>query len=303
MEFNFLKLIFTVKMEEDIADPHLLFAIRTYFPAIFRNNVGCDRENCVKCSVAADCPYDQIFSQAMGTNSSAVKRFQKPPLPFAFELPILTPDTNEGSELEIGLTLIGRAVNNVLHFKKAVESMIGKMGTQQSGFARVVKMESVDYLGNRMVITREGCKDALDRLYVLSMDGLEKTAVLADDSVTITFDTPLRIIRDGRPIRELSFPPLAMSLLRRISALAYYYCFMELDLDYKWLSRQSQEICISSSGFSWTEWDKGMSGIIGSGTFTGSMVEFHPFLLLGEILHVGKGASYGLGHYRLEKAG
>jgi hypothetical protein len=36
-----------------------------------------------------------------------------------------------------------------------------------------------------------------------------------------------------------------------------------------------------------------LSGIIGSAIFTGRMVEFHPFLLLGEYLHVGKGTAYG----------
>lgn len=94
-----------------------------------------------------------------------------------------------------------------------------------------------------------------------------------------------------------------MSLLRRISSIAFYYCYMELDLDFKWLSRQSQEICISKNGFSWVEWDKKISGIIGRGTFTGNMAEFQRVLLFGEYLHAGKGTAYGLGRYHLEKAG
>ena len=33
------------------------------------------------------------------------------------------------------------------------------------------------------------------------------------------------------------------------------------------------------------------------------LTDFHPFLLFGEYFHAGKGATYGLGRYRLEKAG
>jgi len=303
MEFNFLKLIFTLKLEEDIDDPNLLFAIRTDFAAIFRNTVGCDREHCVKCSVATDCPYDQIFSQAISPNSSAVKRFQKPPLPFVFDLPILPPLPNREGRCEIGLTLVGLAVNHVRLFLDAVGFMFGHQDSRWSEVASVVKIESLDYLCNRTIISQNGSRAALDRFFIHSMEGLEKSAFLSTDAVSLTFDTPLRIVKDGHPLRELSFQALAMALIRRMSSIAFYYCFMEMDLDYKSMSRQSQEVSISSNGFRWTEWDKGMSGITGSGTFTGTMVEFHPFLLLGEFLHVGKGASYGLGHYRLEKAG
>jgi hypothetical protein len=290
-------------MEEDIADPHILFAIRTDFAVIFRNTVGCDRENCVKCSVAADCPYDQLFSQAISPNSSAVKRFQKPPLPFAFDLPSLPPLPSKEGKGEIGLTLVGHAVNHVRLFLDAVAFMFGHHDSRWTEVARVVKIESVDYLCNRTIISQNGSNAAFDRFFVLSMEGLEKSAFLSTDAISLNFDTPLRIVKDGHALRELSFPALAMALIRRMSSLAFYYCFMELDLDYKSMSRQSQEICISKNGFRWTEWDNGMSGIIGSGTFMGPMVEFHPFLLLGEYLHVGKGASYGLGHYRLGKAG
>ncbi len=146
-------------------------------------------------------------------------------------------------------------------------------------------------------------KAALDRFFVLSLEGLEKSAILPADELRLTFATPLRIIKDGRPLRELSFSALVMSLLRRMSAIAFYYCYLDLDLDYKWLSRQSREIGISSNGFSWVEWDRNLSGIIGSGTFTGNMAEFQRILLFGEYLHAGKGAAYGLGRYHLEKAG
>jgi hypothetical protein len=143
----------------------------------------------------------------------------------------------------------------------------------------------------------------LARFYVLSLEGLEKSAILSADELSLTFVTPLRIIKDGRPLRELSFSALLMPLLRRMSAIAFYYCYLDLDLDYKWLSRQSQEIGSNSNGLSWVELDRNLSGITGSGTWTGNMTEFQRILLFGEYLHAGKGAAYGLGRYHLAKTG
>jgi hypothetical protein len=75
---------------------------------------------------------------------------------------------------------------------------------------------------------------------------------------------------------------------------------LDLDLDYKWLSRESQNIGFVGNGYRWEEWSNGLSGIVGSATFTGKIAEFLPFLLFGEYFHAGKGAAYGLGCYRLD---
>jgi hypothetical protein len=303
MEFNFLKLVFTLTLTNDIDDPYLLFGIRADFADIFRKVTGCDCGSCEKCPQATDCPYQQIFSQAMHSDPSAIKRFQKPPLPFAFNPQLLPKAPNKGDSCEIGLTLVGIAINHVVHFLDAVGFMFGHPESRWTGVADLVKIESVDYLGNRAIISQNGSRAVLDRFHVLSLDGLEKSAVLPTDELRLTFATPLRIIKDGRPLRELSFSALVMSLLRRMSAIAFYYCYLDLDLDYKWLAGQSREIVISANEFSWVEWDKSLSGIIGSGTWTGNMADFQRILIFGEYLHAGKGAAYGMGRYHMEKSG
>jgi len=67
------------------------------------------------------------------------------------------------------------------------------------------------------------------------------------------------------------------------------------------------------SGFHWIEagrrstkgWKKGithdLSGFIGEATYEGDIREFLPLLILGEYLHVGKSAAFGLGRYELIK--
>ena len=302
MEFNYTKLIFSCELESNASDLYHFFAIRREFAEIFRRAVGCDGKGKERCSSVRECPYEQVFSQEMSSNPYAIKRFQKPPLPFAFDPPLLPFPPNRGSRLEIGLTLAGNAVNHLLCFIDSVKAMLDQSPRGMSGVAKLLRIESVDYLGNRMVIAEDGREVETDRFSVLSMDGLEKTAILPTESVSLTIATPLRILKDGLPVRELSFSALAMNLLRRMSAMAFYYCSMELDLDYRWMAKVSADIEIEDNEFRWVEWGRNLAGIIGKGTFTGNLVEFHPCLLFGENFHAGKGSAYGLGCYSLDKA-
>jgi hypothetical protein len=43
-----------------------------------------------------------------------------------------------------------------------------------------------------------------------------------------------------------------------------------------------------------------MGGLMGEITYGGPVAAFEPFLRAGEILHVGKGTSFGLGKYEIE---
>jgi hypothetical protein len=303
VEFNFLKLVFTLSLGADTADRYLLFGMRTDFAESFRRTVGCERTGCAGCPRISSCPYHQIFSQAISPDPSAVKRFQKPPLPFVFDMPLLAPIPNGGSTVEVGLTLAGPAVNHVTYFLGAVGLLFRHWESVGKMMATVDKVESVDYAGNRAVVAEHGRAAFLDRLSSLSLDGLLKSTVLSPDTVGISISTPLCLIQNGRLLRQLSFPALVRNLFRRMSAIAYYYGGLEMELDYKWLSRNSTQITACIDEFRWVEWSKSLYGVVGSGTFAGDLIDFLPFLLFGEHFHAGKGAAYGLGCYRLENAG
>lgn len=42
------------------------------------------------------------------------------------------------------------------------------------------------------------------------------------------------------------------------------------------------------------------AGIVGAATYEGDLAPFWPYLVFGQWTHVGKGATFGLGRYRLE---
>jgi CRISPR/Cas system endoribonuclease Cas6 (RAMP superfamily) len=117
----------------------------------------------------------------------------------------------------------------------------------------------------------------------------------------------MRIIREGVPIREFACSNFLRSLLRRISSLTYHYYSCGHDFDDKRLAAASSMIEVAENKFYWIDQQKSngrerLSGIVGSGNLEGRLeTEFHIFLLLGEYFHVGKGAAFGLGRYRIEK--
>jgi len=306
VDLNFTKLIVTIKLEKDVADSYPLFNLRAEFEDAFRLEVNCHSSRCDGCSRLGECPYWQTFSQTISPDPSAVRRHQKPPYPFVFDFPLLPPVPNRGKTLEIGVTLVGSATNYYEYYLAALRRLFRLNTPHKPVFAALLKVESSLYRGDRVLLMAENGDIYPDRLSVLSSAELLKTCDLPQDKVAISIVTPMRIMQDGRPLRDLSFSSFIRALLRRISSLAYYYGGVELELDYKWLARRSTLVECGEADFHWVDWNGRpgscrMCGIVGRGMFNGDMVDFYPALLLGEYFHLGKGASFGLGQYRIER--
>lgn len=298
MELNIVRLILTFRLEKDVPNPVALFGIKDGFMTAFRQAVDCSCALCANCPRASVCPYYQTFSQNISSDPTAVKRFQKPPLPFAFDFPLLPPAPNRGKVLECGLSLVGTAINFIGDYLAALGILFAANGFGGRTGVSLAGIDAAGYGGERHPLRIPGGGTALDRLVFLSLDGLQ--GVLSPGSLTISIRTPLRIMHEGRPLREFSFSSFVRALFRRISSLAYYYGGIEMDMDYKWLARRSGGIDCVSADFHWVQWKPSLCGLVGSGTFTGDMTDFLPFILLGEYFHVGKGAPFGLGSYRIE---
>lgn len=299
VDFNFVQLVVTLRLEAEISDACALFGIRADFEAAFRRAATCPGCMAGGARHVSPCPYQQTFAQAVSTDPAAVRRYQKPPLPFVFAPPLLPPPPNRGTSVELGLILTGSAITHIPVYLAALRSLFqpGLPGRRLQ--ASLLDVATIDYHGNRTVIMAADGGESLDRLVCLSAGGLLETACFPTDRISLTFTTPLRLMQDGKPVREPAFSPLLRGLLRRVSAMAYYYGGIELEADYPWLASSSRLIETVASDCRWVEWSPRLGGLIGSATFAGDLTDFHYFLLLGEYLQVGKGAAFGLGHYRI----
>jgi len=88
----------------------------------------------------------------------------------------------------------------------------------------------------------------------------------------------------------------------------YFYCGQELNIDFKNLIFQSENVKISNMALRWVDWQRYSSrqdtkmklgGFVGEVIYVGDIKQFFPFLLLGECIHIGKNCTFGLGKYKI----
>jgi CRISPR/Cas system endoribonuclease Cas6 (RAMP superfamily) len=122
--------------------------------------------------------------------------------------------------------------------------------------------------------------------------------------------TMTRLKHDNRFVTSLPFHVLVRGLLRRISSLMYFHQGEELDVDFAGLIARATQVETLSEDTRWVDWDRysgrrdariTLGGLVGTVTYAGDLNEFWPLLKIGEYVHVGKGAVFGMGKYRLEE--
>jgi len=291
VELHYVKIHFQFLLEEDREDPYLLYASRSGFEAAFRRAVSCGRAACTGCRTADSCAHSDIFGQQLARDPEALRRHQKPPLPFVFDFPQLLPMPNGGSSFACSLTLFGSAVHQLTHFIEAVTILIEGLP------ATLLKVEAESPGGGREAVGA-GAQPALPLLSALDPSA---SGPLAPDRITVRFLTPLKLTHEGRLVRRFSFAEFTRALMRRVSSLAYYYEGMELPLDYRWLSQAASTVRTLHSDCRLDIWSGRPAGLVGSTTFAGDLEPFHLLLQLGTATHLGKGASFGFGRFQLDR--
>jgi len=294
MSTPFVQIHLTLEHPGTRLPPHALFAIRQLFPAAFRRAVGCLTKD-GDCNGGPGCPCRTIFDQKLTSDPSALRRYQKPPLPFAFRIPLLTGNSLRGTLVDLSLVITGGAISHLDLFLAAVRELAGS--SERMGQWHAVRIEAVSEDGSRILLPSEGIGREFANLPVLSFDEFFSRSFGPCCRVTIDFLTPLRLLHKGVPLREIGFNAVAGALFRRVSSLAYYYGGEELSHDFKWLAARSKEITCSRSGLNWINRGAGLQGVEGAVTFCGELAEFIPFLDLGSRFNIGKGAAFGMGSY------
>ncbi len=120
--------------------------------------------------------------------------------------------------------------------------------------------------------------------------------------------TPIRLIKKGKPMFKLTVKDFFTALVRRISSQAALHTGEEVDMDHCQLVDLAVGLECREYDLHWHDWrhlegrhrTQGIGGLTGSMTLAGdSLKEIFWLLELGSLLHVGKGASYGYGRFRL----
>jgi hypothetical protein len=127
------------------------------------------------------------------------------------------------------------------------------------------------------------------------------------EQLTLSLLTPTRLFFDGQVTLDIEFHTFVRNLLRRLSLLYYFHCNGDPSLwDFKGLIAKAQEIQVTERNTKWYDWERysgrqdrriKMGGLVGDIAFSGDLLPFMPLIKAGEVVHVGKGATFGLGKY------
>jgi len=297
MDIPLVQLIITLEHAGGATPSPGQFSLKRVFPAAYRRVVGCATA-AGECGAGPDCPCRATFEQKLTPDPAALRRYQKPPLPFVFQLPDPA-GLKKGACTELALILVGDATSRLETYLKAMELLFPACGLGNPWRLQLRSIEATAGDGVRTVLPTGGGRAGFSSLPLLSFDELSTPGLLTTATITLELLTPLRLLRQGVPLRELPFSAVAGALFRRISSLAYYYGGTELPHDFKWLAERSRGVVYSRSELVWVNRGGGLQGLEGRVVYSGELDDFLPFINLGSRLNLGKGAAYGMGRYQL----
>ncbi len=274
--------------------------------------------DCNDCILKTKCIYAYVFETSPINNHAimGMNKYYNIPHPFVIEPPQDTKRTYTPEEkLSLNLILIGKASDYLPYFIYTFEEL-GKIGIgRRKGKYRLLKVDSegkTTYSHQDKIIRNVG----IERLYIPDYIDFTSQKPNMNESqqegitdIILRFLTPVRI-KYGRSLTaKLEFHILLRALLRRLCLLHYFHCCMkEPSWDHRQIISEAEKVTIERDQLEWYDWERyssrqdvrmKMGGLIGEIKYKGNIKPFKPILEAGEILHVGKNTSFGLGKYVL----
>lgn len=260
---------------------------------------------CETCGHYRGCQFPAIFKPP-APPEHRLQKFTELPAPYVIEpLPWDTRHIPAGHRFVFHLVLVGRAIAQlpliVLAWQRALGAGIGA----RQGRARLLALHYV---------VGETCMPVWSEH---APRVVEHTPRLPDppnprDTVTLRLLTPLRIQHNGRPLdpKDISAPRLLVGLIKRTGLLLEAHTGSPCAIDFSGLAAHARTIR-ETRDLTWRDWkrysstqkqDMALGGVMGRWRLSGDLAPFWPFLHAGQWLHVGKNATFGLGHYTIESA-
>lgn len=269
--------------------------------ALRRTSCMTHQAECKECPLYRTCPYTQVFETPPPLESS-LQKFSQIPNSYVIEPPQWGRHVYEvGDLLQFDVVLFGQSVKFlpliIYAMKKAFLHDVGH------GKALLTDVFFVD-------------GESEERIYGLDVSEVAQhpeTSVIpvpTQSDITIRIETPMRLQNNGLPLGPelITSRVFFTTLLRRISLLMDFQCGIPLPLDFKSIAMQAEHIDFVKD-LGWKDWERYSSrqsqkmklgGVVGSMHFADLPQIFRTLLAVGQLTHVGKNATFGLGKIRIE---
>jgi hypothetical protein len=301
----YLRLRATLSAEEAVVLPAFLGSmLRGAFGHALRRMVCVmgPEQACAECGLRQACAYTRIFEPYVeGEPPPFLRGIDQAVRPYVFEPLDEGGRLAPGEALRFDLLLFGQAAELAAYTVLAVERMarVG-LGARRAPF-RLQKVEALSPDGSAQEVFRAGAPLSGARITA----GVPEAVPLPEGEVTLRFETPLRIkVRDHLNDRP-RFRDLAFNMLRRILELAHFHVpGAVIEWNFRPLLERADDVRILAVDLAWHDWERfsqrqgttmKLGGLVGTVTLAGDLAPFNPLLRAAEVVHVGKGATFGLG--------
>ena len=277
-------------------------ALRGAFGLALRRSSCITRQKiCTGCPLLRSCPYTAIFEPPPPLEKHALQRFTQMPAAFVIEPPSWGARTVEpGEVVEGSMVLAGRVVGQlplvILAWQQALARGVGR----GRGAAVLESVHEALVAGDAEVYRPDAGE-------LRALSARLPAPPTEARSVILEFSTPLRLQERGQPLRDEALNPrrLLMGLVRRTALVAEAHAGIRLGADFTDLKGLAKAVT-DERDLHWRDWRRysarqdqefALGGLVGRWRLSGGLQAFLPFIHIGQWLHVGKSASFGLGRY------
>ncbi len=253
-----------------------------------------------------------MFETPPPSGTRIMRKYRAVPHPFVIEQPL---EKRSGykpeHEISFNLVLIGRALEYLPYFIYTFEEIgnigIGKDRGKYS--LKTVEVLNSDKLPHQ-VIYDSNSKTVKSFECPPQIISFPDSQASDNKYLSLTFLTPTRISYNNALTGNPEFHILVRNLLRRLSLIAYFHCDVDMThWDFRGIIEMAKEVKVKQNSLRWFDWERysarqntrmKLGGFIGDITFEGNINPFMSLIRVGELIHAGKGTTFGLGKYEVK---
>jgi hypothetical protein len=306
----YVRLAFTLRALEAAALPEYQGSmLRGAFGQALRRMVcvmGPGQE-CASCRVRRECVYTRLFETFIdGEPPPFLRGLPTSPRPYVFEPREGARQLAAGDPLRFDLVLLGHAAPLEAFAVLAVERMAeAGLARARHRFAveRVARLEADG--GWREIVG----EDVAGGGVAPGVACLPASELPDARQVRLRFLTPTRLKVRDRLVASIGFRALAFAMLRRTLELAHFHVpGAAIDWTFRPLLDAAAGVRVKAASLRWRDWQRysnrqgctmSLGGFVGDLELEGELAPFAALLRTAEVLHVGKGATFGLGRMEI----